>query len=158
MSGETTTLDVGESGLEYASACCEVDCATLDVEAARDATNSPIALSTAESAGDNERRKSGQEVHDVLTGLGPHSIEPLQLIGHRTTAPGTLSMVLVVPPGQGPQASQERPPGGNRHGPNPGPWRSKCPGPGLHLACPTKIIAFAQVTRRGKTEAVRVWY
>lgn len=157
MSCETTTLDVGEGGLEYARACCDVDCASFDVERARDATNSPIALRTAESAGDNERRKSGQEVHDVLTGLGPHSIEPLQLLGHKSSLPGTLSIGWLLPQVKGYKPSQGRPPGGIRQRPTPGRWRSKGPGLGLHLACPTKIIAFAQVKQRGEKDLVGMW-
>lgn len=72
MSGESTTLDVGEGGAEYRRAACDVDCAATDVVRARDATHSAIALRTAPSAGDNERRKLGQEVHGVLSGMGLH--------------------------------------------------------------------------------------
>lgn len=74
-SGDSTTLDPGEGGAEYARACCEVDCASFEVERARDATNSAVALRTAPSAGDNERRKVGQEVHEVLSGIGPHPVK-----------------------------------------------------------------------------------
>lgn len=71
-SGETTTLDVSEGCAEYSRASCDVDSAALDVERARDPTHSAVAESRPASAGDNETRKSGQEVHDVLSGMALH--------------------------------------------------------------------------------------
>jgi hypothetical protein len=51
--------------LKASSIADEVDCASLEVERARDATHNAIALRSAETAGDRDARTDSKETHDV---------------------------------------------------------------------------------------------
>jgi hypothetical protein len=87
MSGESETLDVGETPGESPSATREVCCATLEVERARDATHSAVALNRAETAGETETRNGCQEVLHVLAYIRSQPLEDRALrLGQASTA------------------------------------------------------------------------
>lgn len=96
------TLRVGRPSSEENSRSWsdDVDSASLEVERARDATHSAVALSSAATAGDTETRNGPQESAGVQGGMWRQPPDPLRFLGrelHPTHAPQTTRADALTP-------------------------------------------------------------